>query len=230
MAAQAQSTGVGTGIGKVRIGVAYDNSATPMVMYGTGYVGFNLEAQQVGSTWQWVSDTDTGNNGASLIYGDVGGGMRFLTIPSAGPVSNGQAITSRNLVDNYTRMTIRNDGRVMIGGQQPDQSLHADYKLAVAGKLVSQSLYVTRPTTWSDFVFAPTYRLRPLAEVADYIGCYRHLPDVPSAEQVQRAGYDVNEMNAALLRKVEELTLYMLQLNEKIAVLEVQANSTKTGK
>lgn len=137
-----------------------------MVLFGTSYVGFNLEPQIVGSTWQWKSDTDGGNNGASLIYGDVAGSLNFITIPSQAPAS-GQSITSQNLISNYRAMTLWKDGRLQIGRQQPDMSVHSDYKLAVAGKTVSQSLYITRPNTWSDFVFAPTFRLRPLAEVAD---------------------------------------------------------------
>ena len=117
-------------------------------------------------------------------------------------------------------MTLTETGQLLIGRTQP--AGHSDYKLAVAGKVVAQSLYITRPNTWADHVFAPAYRLRPLSEVADFIGCHRHLPDVPSADQVLTEGYDLNQMNARLLQKVEELTLYVIDLNQKVAALEAQ--------
>jgi len=114
-------------------------------------------------------------------------------------------------------------GQLQIGGTLPDQTLHSDYKLSVAGKIVGQSLYITRPATWADYVFAPGYKLRPLPELADYIACNEHLPDVPAATEVLRDGYDLNQMNARLLQKVEELTLYVIELNKKVATLEAAA-------
>lgn len=93
----------------------------------------------------------------------------------------------------------------------------------MAGKIVGQSLFITRPSTWSDYVFAPTYHLLPMPEVAAYITSNQHLPNVPSADQVLRDGYDLNQMDAKLLQKIEELTLYVVQLHEKIAALEARA-------
>ena len=80
---------------------------------------------------------------------------------------------------------------------------------------------------WPDYVFRRGYRLRPLAEVGRYVQANHHLPDVPSVAQVQSQGVELAEMNATLLRKVEELTLYLLQqqaanaaLAERVAKLE----------
>jgi hypothetical protein len=65
-------------------------------------------------------------------------------------------------------------------------------------------------STWADYVFDDDYRLRPLAEVETFIADNGHLPDVPSAKQVQGSGVRIGESQANLLRKIEELTLYTL--------------------
>lgn len=78
--------------------------------------------------------------------------------------------------------------------------------------LARYRLRVNSPDEWADKVFAPSYQLCPLASVAAYVGQNGHLPGVPSAEQVVREGMDVVKLNATLLEKIEELTLYSIQL------------------
>jgi len=111
------------------------------------------------------------------------------------------------------RMVINKDGFVGIGTINP-QSL-----LAVAGKITAQEVEVTM-TGWADFVFADDYYLRPLTEVEQFINANRHLPDVPSEAEVLQNGVNVGEMSATLLQKIEELTLYIIDLNKRIAELE----------
>lgn len=72
---------------------------------------------------------------------------------------------------------------------------------------------------WSDFVFDRDYDLMTLKEVESYIKENGHLPDVPSAEEVKANGVEVGEMNAILLQKIEELTLYIIELEKKIEEL-----------
>ncbi len=66
-------------------------------------------------------------------------------------------------------------------------------------------------TAWSDYVFRPDFRLRPLSEVNAYIQQHHHLPDIPSEAEVKEKGYSVSEMQAKLLAKVEELTLHLIR-------------------
>ncbi len=87
------------------------------------------------------------------------------------------------------------------------------------GSLKVKDLRVTL-TDWSDFVFDDGYNLRPLGEVERYIEANRHLPDIPSAQQVEEEGVDVGEMNKLLLQKVEELTLYIIDLQKQIDELK----------
>jgi hypothetical protein len=91
-------------------------------------------------------------------------------------------------------------------------------KLSVAGAI--QAYDVTVNNTWADYVFDSDYRLAPLTEVADYIKDHHHLPDIPSAEEVQQKGVSVGDMQAKLLAKIEELTLYMIQAEERNNRLE----------
>src|SRR5690606_4297744 len=66
-----------------------------------------------------------------------------------------------------------------------------------------------------DYVFSNDYDLRKLSEVEDYIHENRHLPEVPSASEMEERGINLKEMNLLLLKKVEELTLYMIEQNKK---------------
>jgi hypothetical protein len=88
-------------------------------------------------------------------------------------------------------------------------------KLSVKGIIVAEKLKVTL-TGWPDYVFDDSYQLPSLETVEAYIKTNKHLANVPSAEEVEKNGLDVGDNNAALLRKVEELTLYLIEQNKKL--------------
>jgi small-conductance mechanosensitive channel len=81
---------------------------------------------------------------------------------------------------------------------------------------------------WADFVFEKDYKLRSLNEVETFIQENRHLPDIPSEEEVKEEGISIGEMNARLLRKVEELTLYLIQ-QKKALEAEQERNEQLEG-
>ena len=89
------------------------------------------------------------------------------------------------------------------------------------GQVKTKSLKVTLDG-WSDFVFDDGYRLPTLAELEQYVKAHRHLPDIPSAAEVEQEGVDLGQMNALLLQKVEELTLYVIDLQKQIDELKNQ--------
>ena len=96
------------------------------------------------------------------------------------------------------------------------------YRLYVAGGILTERLRVadrSNTTTWADFVFTPTYRLRSLPSTATYIKRHGHLPDMPSAREVQRDGIDVADTQRRLLQKVEELTLHAIRQEAELARL-----------
>ena len=100
-------------------------------------------------------------------------------------------------------------GNVGIGTNTPDA------KLAVNGDIHAQEVNVN-VDGWSDFVFDEDYKLRSIEEVEQFVTENNHLPDIPDETTVKSEGVNVGEMNAKLLQKIEELTIYIIQQNKKI--------------
>ncbi|WP_461083853.1 hypothetical protein [Spirosoma flavus] len=93
--------------------------------------------------------------------------------------------------------------------------------------LAKHRLTIDNVNQWSDKVFSDSYTLRPLTGVASYIREYGHLPGVPSAEEVVKEGVDLVKMNATLLEKVEELTLYSIEQEKANQKLKVEMAEMK---
>ncbi|UZJ64270.1 hypothetical protein OKW96_18095 [Sphingobacterium sp. KU25419] len=89
-------------------------------------------------------------------------------------------------------------------------TLKAGDKLSVKGKISAQEVQVTT-TNWPDYVFEENYPLRPILEIEQFVKSHKHLPEIPSAKQIEAEGIALGEMNKLLLKKVEELTLYIIQ-------------------
>jgi hypothetical protein len=105
-------------------------------------------------------------------------------------------------------MTLKTNGNVGIGTTAPTE------KLSVNGNIRAKKLIVTQ-NGWPDYVFAKNYKLRPIHEVANFIATNKHLPDMPSAKDVEEKGLDIGKTQAALLKKIEELTLYVIELKRE---------------
>ncbi|SEO34097.1 hypothetical protein SAMN05192574_107133 [Mucilaginibacter gossypiicola] len=91
----------------------------------------------------------------------------------------------------------------------------ATYALAVGGAAIAEAVTVQAQSAWPDYVFEKAYPLPSLTEVKNYIDQYGHLPDLPAAKQVNDEGIDLGKMNTLLVKKVEELTLYLLEKDKK---------------
>lgn len=94
------------------------------------------------------------------------------------------------------------------------------YRLAVKGAIRADRVKVY--TTWADYVFEENYNLPTLEEVEKHIKEKGHLKDIPSAATVEQNGIELGEMNKLLLQKIEELTLYVIQLNKELADVKEQ--------
>lgn len=90
------------------------------------------------------------------------------------------------------------------------------YALAVDGGVISTKVFIKEVNQWPDYVFSDDYQLMDLDELRNYLSNNKHLPDVPSHAEVIQSGYDVNEMQQVLLKKIEELTRYILLLQDEI--------------
>ncbi|MFT3868484.1 MAG: hypothetical protein QM715_08300 [Nibricoccus sp.] len=120
------------------------------------------------------------------------------------------------------RMFIQgSNGNVGIGTTSPSE------KLSVNGRIRAREV-VVETSNWSDYVFADSYRLRPLAEVEQHIKMEKHLPGVPSAKDVTANGVSLGDMQAILLAKIEEITLHQIAQEKELASLRAEVTTLKT--
>ncbi|MCH5718188.1 hypothetical protein [Niabella hibiscisoli] len=113
-------------------------------------------------------------------------------------------------------MTIKSNqdgGYVGIGTAVPKE------KLSVNGKIRAHEIKVEQ-NNWPDYVFKPAYQLMPISKLEEYIKIHSHLPGIPSAHQVKENGIALGENQAALLKKIEEQALYIIQQEKKMTSLE----------
>ncbi|MBI3517997.1 MAG: hypothetical protein HY062_01385 [Bacteroidetes bacterium] len=177
-------------------------------------------------TWTGGSSIDASTSGQStgglllnyfcgsnvfICTGQYGGNVSICNGPSGGIVSLGK-----------TRV-----GNSILLSSSPHYN---DAQLTVGGKLVAKEIYVVKPSFWSDFVFAKNYKLLSLEEVEKFYKMNHHLPDVPSEEKVMAEGVGMAEMDATLLRKIEELTLYIVQQNNELKELKAEMIKLKNQK
>ncbi len=120
------------------------------------------------------------------------------------------------------RMGIDVKGNVGIGVDNPQN------KLEVAGTIRATEVKI-EALPWADFVFAKDYKLRSLEEVKAHIDDHKHLPDIPSEAEVKENGVSLGEMQAKLLQKIEELTLYVIQQDAKNKALEQEMKELKAS-
>ena len=141
----------------------------------------------------WTLAGDGANNGGAVIWNTVGGTINFATISSTGT-------GTKTLTDTDIKNNIK-------------------LQLTSAGILKAKDVQVTL-TGWPDFVFGKDYKLPTLTEVEHFIAKNNHLPNVPSAADIEANGVNLGEMNAILIQKVEELTLYVIQLEKRLSEVE----------
>ena len=138
-----------------------------------------------------------------LEYNSASGGLNFWnpTTSSSGAV-------------NYRLFLQDETGFIGIGTNDPK------YKLDVCGTIRAKEVLVDLNGSCPDYVFEQNYNLMSLTDLKSYIDTNKHLPEIPSAKETEENGINLSEMNMLLLKKVEELTLYILQLEQRINVME----------
>src|SRR5690606_24505185 len=136
-------------------------------------------------------------------------GIRYRT----GTIAAGWSAWRRVLVENV-------QGNVGIGTDTPRE------RLSVNGNIRAKEIKV-EANNWPDYVFHENYHLRPLPEVKNYIEINGHLPEIPKAKEVEEQGVSLGEMNKLLLKKVEELTLYLIERDERIDKIEKELTEMK---
>lgn len=115
-------------------------------------------------------------------------------------------------------------GRVGIGTTNTPTTIGGEnisaYRLFVKGGILTEEVRVR--TGWADYVFADDYKLPTLTEVGKFIDENGHLPNVPSAAQVEEEGIELGEITRIQQEKIEELTLYLIEMQKEIDVLKAR--------
>lgn len=210
----------------------YFNGGDVAVMNGNVGIGTTTPTEKLSLTGRLTiapsnASPDNGYNGNMVITKPAASGQYINLIRqgqfpwSIGTVynSNQFAIGKGMASDaNFTApyFVIDINGNVGIG----TINIPANYKVAVAGKIIAEEVVISQQGSWPDFVFKPDYWLRPLHELEQFVHTNNHLPGIPTAAEVEENGLSMGEMQNLLLQKVEELTLYIIEQDKKIKSLE----------
>ena len=209
---------------------------TGTISYSTNVQGgaYNIYLQSTKDYVTWttlVTSTGGDNSGHSYTFSSLAAatGLRFVFDNSNGTAPNN--LTVSNLVipglnqsnsvvpassGRFFGTGLISMGNVGIGTTCPSQ------KLEVAGMIKANDLLLSggsnlagSSTDWADYVFEKSYQLMPLNKLEAYIQKNKHLPEIPSEKEVSAKGVSVAKMQVALLKKVEELTLYVIELKKE---------------
>jgi len=212
-----------TSKGNVGIG-----TSTPSAKLQTNYVftdpfGVSIQGGPSSGTALTIGGS-AGDSGASVV--SIAPGWNTNASPYALDISpTGVAFGTDTRLLNISfagsnKMVVMKSGNVGVGTTNPDQ------KLTVKGTIHSQEVIVDM-SVLPDYVFKPAYHLPTLTEVKTYIDKNHHLPEMPSAGQVEKEGLSLGDMNAKLLKKLEELTLYLIEKDKIITDQQKQLTNQK---
>ena len=151
-------------------------------------------------------------NGAAMEF--AGSTRSFGMGTSGGAFYFSHANVDGSGAANYYMIADGTSGNMTIGGTYPDPK----YKLAVEGTFGARRIKVVQ-TGWPDYVFHSNYQLPSLQEVEAFVTTRHHLHGIPSEKEVTEEGLDLGDFDKQLLKKVEELTLYIIQLNKNVDTL-----------
>lgn len=186
----------------------------PVVQISTSDDGGSNYSNWFGTRWGHVITFQRSSSIGKKNIVQIGGtdGQQFLSVYSV----DGSTEKIKFIADGISYF----QGSLAIG-----TSNDHGYKLAVNGNVLAQKIRITQ-TGWPDYVFRNNYKLQPLKDLENYIRLKNHLPDVPSARDVEKNGLDLGDNQALLLKKIEELTLYLIdqdkKINEQSKQIEVQ--------
>ncbi|MBX2895413.1 MAG: hypothetical protein KF763_08215 [Cyclobacteriaceae bacterium] len=185
--------------------------------------------------------TDGGHGTTTFKHQRWGGDFYFKRNSSAGERTQfyfeGDSNHRIDIYNNANQVNIRfnsdgvsflNGGNVGIGTATP-----GSFKLAVAGKIAANEevrVFIAGTSVFPDYVFNPGYQLPNLEETEKYIKENRHLPEVPSATEIEKEGMSLNQMNILLLKKVEELTLYLIEIKKENKELKERIENIEAKK
>lgn len=192
-----------------RMGIGYNGTTygRTLNMGGTGINFYTANEIAFGGA---IFPTDT-----SLVIWSNSGANNYLVLqPSWGNTGIGTYTPNAKFHLNGAQLIGSNSARIATG-----------YSLSVDGKIMAEEVTVQNSTSWPDYVFDDNYNLMPLNDLEQSIRKNSHLPNIPSAAEVSQKGINLGDMNRKLMEKVEELTLYIIELNKKNETLTQKVNA-----
>lgn len=182
----------------------------------------NLELASQGRFKGWATGAGTTATGPAAELGVSAGNAHVMGYNRTTNTFIPLILSGGTAANNQTAITI-NDKGVGIGTADPQS------KLSVKGEILAQKVRVTLDAaSWPDYVFAQNYALPQLSDIEAYINVHQHLPNIPSAKEIEKNGLDLGEMNKKLLQKIEELTLHLIQQQKEITALKEWKEKTAT--
>jgi len=196
--------------------------------------GFSIKDNQNNTLLKVTNDGNVGigvtNPAKKLeVNGTIGwgGGNAFLNNDQGASIElRGSGMPyidfSNDLTSDYKARLILNSNNILqiVGNVGIGTDDTKGYKLAVGGNVVAEEVVVKLKQNWPDYVFHKDYIKTNLDELENYIHDNGHLPNIPDANEISNKGVNVGEVQAKLLEKIEELTLYLIDQNKKIEKLE----------
>lgn len=197
-----------------RVGIREENPLNALHVNGDGYFTQNVGiGAQPNSDAQLVAKT-TREVGICINHDfNQGFGYAYKAIVNS-PTTKGIGIYNQQYGKDV--FTVYADGKIEVSNQT-----ERIWQLEPNGLMRGRQIRLDTDT-WADYVFEEDYELMPLEEVESYITEEKHLPNVPSQEEVLEEGIDLGQMNIVLLEKVEELTLYLIEQQKQIDELKEQ--------
>ena len=143
--------------------------------------------------------------------------------------------SSTNIGIDNNEIQARNDGvvsrLVLNNGGGPVQVGSAvtptGYSFSVNGKAICEELKIQASSNWPDNVFGDQYALKSFDDLRNFIGTHHHLPNIPDAASIEKNGIEIGDMQKRMMEKIEELTLYVLQLEEKYDLVKSELDTLK---
>lgn len=205
-------------------GILFNNSATTnfYTLINSAAIGLATSNQNYFPTAISGDFNIRGGAGRDILFGTLNGNtpVERMRIYQNGNININNSLSVQGVI-NGTNFNASNT--VKIG----NVNVPSGYKLAIDGKAICTELKVRASNAWPDYVFDETYKLRSINELEKFIKENNHLPNIPSAKEIEENGIEVGDMNSRLLEKIEELTLYMIAINKENEALRKEVNALK---